>query len=87
METDTESEYDTFNSNQEETDSSDNNELETESVQASPNGTMWDRIQKNTWSSNPDFWSKLLAKDVELFRMRFKEFFIESCKKLAHNIQ
>ena len=42
--------------------------------------TMWDRIQRVTWSANQEFWSKLLNEDKMLFRIRFKEYFIEACK-------
>ncbi len=42
--------------------------------------TIWDRIQRITWIKNKVFWSKLLIEDKLLFRMRFKECFIESCK-------
>ena len=43
--------------------------------------SIWDRIQRVTWTNNNEFWLKLLNEDKTLFRMRFKEFFIESCKR------
>ena len=43
--------------------------------------TIWDRIQRGTWTNNNDYWLKLLNEDRTLFRMRFKDFFIESCKR------
>ncbi len=46
-----------------------------------PNEDIWDRIQRVTWSNNKDFWVNLLNEDRTLFRMRFKEYFIESCKQ------
>ena len=42
--------------------------------------SMWNKIQRLTWSNNKDFWSKLLNEDKARFQLRFKEQFIESCK-------
>ena len=43
--------------------------------------SLWDRIQRLTYSDNIENWLKLLNEDKVLFRMRFKEHFIESCKR------
>ena len=43
--------------------------------------SIWDIIQRVTWTNNNEFWLKLLNEDKTLFRMRFTEFFIESCKR------
>lgn len=51
-----------------------------------PDATMWDRIQSLTCSMKKEFWSKLLAEDETLFRMQFKEYFIEACKTQLYKI-
>ena len=46
-----------------------------------PNENIWDRIQRVTWSNNQNLWVNLLNEDRTLFRMRFEEYFIESCNQ------
>lgn len=42
--------------------------------------SMWDKIQRATLSKNKEFWSKIWNEDKHLFRIRFKEYFIDVCK-------
>lgn len=55
-------------------------------VQELPLDSIWDRIAKMTWSNNKDFWYKQLSKDPMIFRMKFKECFIETCKTMLTDI-
>jgi len=67
----------------ENTPSSETGESETSDINspiAYDGKTMWDRIQQKTLSDNRDHWLQLFQDDKSLFRMRFKDYYIESCK-------
>lgn len=47
---------------------------------------IWDQLQRITWSGNKEFWYKLLSTEKKLFRMKFKECFIETCRNQLANL-
>ena len=56
-------------------------EVVSEAEVETPTGeSIWDRVQRLTFDGNIEYWSNLLSTDPVIFRLRFKESFIESCR-------
>ena len=43
--------------------------------------TMWDKILRITYAGNKQFWSQLLFQDEIEFQLKFKEAYLEQCKR------
>ena len=43
--------------------------------------TMWDKILRVTYAGNKQFWSQLLSQDEIEFQLKFKEAYLEQCKR------
>lgn len=54
--------------------------ISVEETESTDEESLWDRVQRLTYAGNVEYWSNLLSTDETLFRLRFKESFLESCR-------